>query len=77
MTVSSVDKELINYMVQLTQPQKKSLLQMIKTFVVPELKEWKPVSIEEYNIELDDAMRRINEGEFTTLEPLQTEMQSW
>lgn len=77
MTVSSVDKELINYLVQLTQPQKKSLLRMIKAFVVPDIERGKSVSIKQYNDELDNAMKRINEGEFTTLEQLQIEMQSW
>ena len=35
------------------------------------------VSIEQYNKELDEAMERINHGEFTTLEDLEKEMQTW
>ena len=77
MVVSSVDKELLKYFVQLTQSQKKSLLQMIKTFVGSDLEPGNEISIEQYNTELDDAMKRINNGEFTTLEQLEIEMQSW
>jgi predicted transcriptional regulator len=35
------------------------------------------VTIEQYNKELDQAMERVNGGEFTTLEALEREMQSW
>lgn len=77
MTVSSIDKELIKYFIQLTEPQKNSLLQMIKSFARPDTETRESVSIEEYNKELDDAMERINNGNFTTFEELQSEMKSW
>ncbi|MEO6894026.1 MAG: hypothetical protein ABI136_03265 [Ginsengibacter sp.] len=77
MTVSSIDKELIKHFVRLTEPQKKSLLQMIKTFAGQDNETKEPVSLETYNKELDDAMERINKGNFTTFEELQNEMQSW
>ena len=35
------------------------------------------VYIEQYNKELDEAMERINRGEFTTLEELKKDMQTW
>lgn len=77
MTVSSIDKELIKYFIQLTELQKKSLLQMIKSFARPDMETRKSTSIEEYNKDLDDAMERINKGNFTTFEELQNEMKSW
>ena len=77
MTVSSLDKELIKNFVQLTEPQKKSLLQMIKAFGKSGNNSLERVSLEQYNKELDDAMNRINMGNFTTLEELEKEMQSW
>lgn len=77
MAVSSIDKELIRYFVQLSEPQKKSLIQMIKTFTKPDKGQGDSITIKQYNKELDDAMIRINEGNFTTLEELQKEMQSW
>ena len=77
MTVSSIDKELIKYFIQLTEPQKQSLLQMIKTFIKAGNNTSEDFSIEQYNKELDDAMSRISVGNFTTLEELENEMQSW
>jgi hypothetical protein len=77
MTVSSIDKELIKYFIQLTEPQKQSLLQMIKTFIKAGNNASEDFSIEQYNKELNDAMHRIGIGNFTTLEELENEMQSW
>lgn len=37
----------------------------------------KRITLEEYNHELDEAMKRISSGEFTTLEELEKEMQAW
>ena len=77
MIVSSIDKELVKYFIQLTEPQKQSLLQMIKTFIRPGTDLGEGISIEQYNRELDDAMNRIDQGNFTTMEKLEKEMQSW
>lgn len=77
MVISAVDKELIKYFIQLDETQKKSLLEMIKTFVKPGNEPEERFTIEQYNRELDEAMDRIMKGEFTTLEELEKEMQSW
>jgi DNA anti-recombination protein RmuC len=77
MSISTVDKELIRYFAQLDEPQKKSLLGMMKTFLRTAEDQIKPQSIKEYNQELNDAMERISRGEFTTIEQLEKEMQSW
>jgi hypothetical protein len=77
MAVSTVDKELIRYFTQLNELQKKTLLEMIKTFLKPGNEPMERVTIEQYNKELDEAMERINKGEFTTLEELEKEMRSW
>lgn len=77
MAVSAVDKELIKYFTQLNEPQKQSLVQMMKTFLKSGNEQGEPVTIEQYNRELDEAMERINSGEFTTLEELEKEMHSW
>ncbi len=70
---SVLDKELIQYFTRLNEPQKKSLLAMIKSF----LKQGNTTSIEQYNKELDEAMARMDNGQFTTLEALEKEMQAW
>lgn len=77
MAVLEVDKELIRYFIHLTEPQKQSLLQLIKTFMKPGIRPIEKVTIEQYNKKLDEAMARVNRGEFTTLQELEKEMQSW
>lgn len=75
MAISTIDKELLKYFALLDEPQKQSLLALIKTFVMPETT-WQG-SVETYNRELDEAIERISQREFTTLETLEKEMQSW
>lgn len=72
-----LDKELLQYFMMLDEPQKKSLLEMIKSFLKDDKRSFRPTHIEQYNRELDEAMKRINMGDFTTLEELEKEMQSW
>ena len=75
---SVIDKELIHYFTRLNEPQKKSLLEMMKSFLKPgEEQRQLPISVEQYNMELDEAMKRIDIGGFTTLEELEKEMQTW
>ncbi|MEO6230635.1 MAG: hypothetical protein ABJB11_01270 [Ferruginibacter sp.] len=74
---SALDKELILYFVQLNEPQKKSLLEMMKSFLQSDNKLAENATIEQYNKELDAAMERINKQEFITLEALEKEMQTW
>jgi hypothetical protein len=74
---SALDKELIHYFTRLNEPQKKSLLEMMKSFLRLGDEQMQPVTTEQYNKDLDEAMERINRGEFITLEDLEKEMQSW
>lgn len=75
---TALDKELIQYFVRLSEPQKRSLLVMIKSFLTSEnTAHAESDTIEKYNKELDDAMKRIDRGEFTTLEDLEKEMKAW
>ncbi|HEY5408658.1 MAG TPA: hypothetical protein VIJ92_16300 [Ginsengibacter sp.] len=77
MAISATDKELIKYFTQLNEPQKQSLLQVIKTFFKSENGPSDQITIANYNKELDDAMDRISNGNFTTLQELEKEMHSW
>ncbi len=77
-TMASVlDKELIQYFTRLNEPQKKSLLEMIKSFLKSGNESMENSSIEQYNKELDEAMNRIDKGAFTTLDALEKEAQAW
>ena len=56
--------------------EKKSILEVIKSFV--KLKgqdEDFSVSLEEYNQELHDALKRVKSGQFTSQETLEKEME--
>lgn len=72
-----IDKELIYYFTRLNNSQKKSLLGMIKSFLKQDNELLEAIDIEQYNKELDEAMKRIDDGSFTTLEALEKEMQTW
>jgi hypothetical protein len=77
MAISTIDKELIKYFIQLDELQKKSLLEMIKTFTRPGNELEESITIEQYNLELDAAMENVSKGQFTTLEQLEKEILSW
>ena len=74
---SVLDKELLQFFMRLDEPQKRSLLEMMKTFLKSGSEPVQPVNLEQYNRELDNAMERISNGDFTTLEELEKEMRSW
>ena len=64
MAMSPTDKELLKCLIQLNDFQKKSLLELIKSFSKNDgLAEEQ--TIDQYNQELDQAMERINRSEFT------------
>ena len=77
MAYSTKDKELISYFSLLDEKQKETLLEMIKSFVKPGNSSTERVSVEQYNKELDEAMERIEKGEFVTMEELLKEMKTW
>lgn len=77
MSISTTDKELLKYFTQLDESQKRSLLELIKTFLKGDKKSMESTNLEQYNRELDEAVERISRGQYTTLEELEREMQSW
>lgn len=77
MAISTIDKELLQYFSRLNDPQKKSLLELIRTFLKVGDESRERITIEQYNRELDEAMERIRKGEFTSLGELEKEMESW
>ncbi len=65
MAAPSLDNEFMQYWLKLTMPEKRSLLSVAKNYV--HLKEEiLPISIEEYNKEINEAMKRIDSGVFYT-----------
>lgn len=77
MNISAIDRELLKYVTQMDDSQKRSLIELIKTFLDKKESAFETSTLQEYNHELDVAMNRINKGSFTTLEDLENEMKSW
>ncbi len=76
MTASALDNELKYYFNQLDEPQKKSLLNMIKTFVKPE-ERTENLTIEQYNQELMEAEAEYERGEYITHEEMTRQIKQW
>jgi hypothetical protein len=74
--VMNSKKELLRYFARLSHFRKKSLLELIKSFLKNEDLPGGQ-TIDQYNQELDQAMERIGRLEFTSLEELEREMKSW
>ncbi len=77
MAISTIDKEFLKYLTQLDEAEKKSVLQLLKTFVKGRPQASERISIEQYNRELDKSESRIEAGHFTTQEELEKEMVKW
>ena len=74
---SVLEKEWLNYFVQLNETEKKSVLQMLKAFLKTRTENTSRISIEQYNKELDEAEKQIEDGNFITQEEMEKEMAKW
>lgn len=68
-------KEMNAYFSLLTADQKKSVLSLIKSFLKPE--EAERISVEQYNKELDEAERKVSEGDSLTDEEAREILSKW
>jgi len=76
MGAQSLDKDFLQYWMRLSIVEKQSLLQVAKNYV--ELKDdTAPISIEQYNAEIDAAMKRMDAGEYFTHEEVVEMSKSW
>lgn len=76
MDILSLDSEFMKYWLKLSSMEKASLLSVAKHYV--ELKaETGHISIDQYNQEIDEAMNRMDKGEFVTHEQALKISQSW
>jgi hypothetical protein len=74
---TTIDREMLTYFMQLNEAEKKSVVELLKTFMKNRKEQIEHLSIEQYNKEIDEAMARVSRGEYTTFEDLEKEMQSW
>jgi hypothetical protein len=73
----AIDKEMYSYFTQLNDAEKKSVVELLKTFMKGRKGQFERISIEQYNKDIDEAMEQASKGEYTTFEDLEKEMQSW
>ena len=74
---SALEQELLQYILQLDDAEKKSVLQMLKTFVKGREAKTTRISIEEYNQELKEAETEYEKGEYTTHEEFIKQIKKW
>jgi len=72
----ALDDELANYIGSLNRNQKKILLGIMRSLFRSNESEQK-IDLKIYNKEIDDAMKRIEAGHFTSLQDVEKEMESW
>ncbi|HRP31007.1 MAG TPA: hypothetical protein PKV73_03930 [Agriterribacter sp.] len=68
MPTPSISQEMLNCFMQLNDAERKSVLEMIKTFLKSRKSEFAPQSLEEYNRELEQADEEIEAGEYISHE---------
>ena len=72
-----LDKEMINYFTRLNEAEKKSVVQMLKTFLISRGETAGRISIEQYNQEIDEAMEEIKNGEVLSHEEVVKMAKGW
>lgn len=73
----ALEQEMYNYFIQLNEAEKRSVVQMLKTFLKSRKEKPERISIEQYNKEIEEAVERIASGNFITHEQLKQEMKKW
>lgn len=72
-----LDQKLYSYFTQLNDAEKKSVLLMLKTFLAGRTKANDPVSIEQYNREIDEALEEVEAGNYITQEEMEKQAAKW
>lgn len=72
-----LEKQMFDYFTQLNEQEKKSIVQMLKVFLSGRSKKSKPISIEQYNLEIDEAMEEVKRGEVYTHEEVVKMSEKW
>jgi hypothetical protein len=73
----ALEQELLQYILQLDDAEKKSVLQMLKTFVKGREGTVSRIGIEEYNQELKEAEAEYERGEYLTHEEFVKQIKKW
>ena len=74
---NTLEQEMYNYFNQLNEIQKRSVILMLKSFLLGKGKESAPIDIQQYNREIDEAVARVEGGEFYTQEEVEGMSREW
>lgn len=77
MAVTQIEKEMTDYFNQLNEDEKLSVVQMLKTFIKGRGQKSDRITVAQYNHELMEAEKQIEQGDFIIQEDLEKEMESW
>ncbi len=77
MEAKGIEQEMYNYFKQLSLAEKKSVVQMLKTFLKRSDRKTGAVSIEDYNKDIDEAMDEVAHGEFYTHDEVTKIAKKW
>ncbi len=72
-----LEKEMFNYFTRLNEAEKKSVLQMLKTFLKGRQEKTERISIEQYNKEIDEALAEAKAGNYITQEEMEKLAAKW
>jgi hypothetical protein len=73
----AMEQELFQYFLQLDEEEKKSVLQMLKTFVKGREKKTTRITIKQYKKEIDEAIARVEAGEFYDHDQVERMAKEW
>ncbi len=77
METTTLDQKMYNYFIQLNEAEKKSVVQMIKTFLQSRKVTPERMSIEQYNKEIEESEAEIEKGESYTHEEVVKLSKQW
>jgi predicted CopG family antitoxin len=77
MKTSTIDENMYNYFELLNEAEKKSIIEMIKTFLQSRKEASERISIEQYNKEIDEAESEIERGESYTQDDIVKISKQW
>ena len=72
-----LDQEMFSYFSLLKESEKKSIVQMLKTFLKSRREDASRISIEQYNIEIDTALEETETGNYVTQDEMEKIAGSW
>lgn len=75
--VNTLEQEMQNYFKQLNEAEKRSVILMLKAFLMGRKGNANHISIEQYNKELEEAEAEFERGEYFTHEEVLKQIKGW